>query len=258
MRAPKWYIGTMQSVLITGANRGLGLCLVQKFAAQGWRVIATERSASVRPQGVPGNVIPGNVIPGNVIPGNVVPGNVSWVVLDVQDGASIAGAVRAVSALTPGLDVLINNAAVNPRPDYDALLGELDFSAMQLAYDVNALGPLRVIQSFLPLLERGQRKLIVNVSSEAGSLRHSWRDRSYGYCMSKAALNMQTTILDRALKPRGFNVLALHPGWMRTEMGGANADLDPMETAEGMYEVVQSASAATPRFLQHDGKEFPW
>jgi NAD(P)-dependent dehydrogenase (short-subunit alcohol dehydrogenase family) len=228
----------MQTVLITGANRGLGLCLVQKFADSGWQVFAAERTPSVRPP--------------------LQASNVSWLSLDVQDAASVTRAAHEVEQRCSGLDVLLNNAAVNPRPEYDALLGELDFAAIQLAYDVNAVGPLRVIQSFLPLLERGQRKLIVNVSSEAGSLRHSWRDRSYGYCMSKAALNMQTTILDRALKPRGFNVLALHPGWMRTEMGGANAHLAPMESAEGLYDVVQSASASTPRFLQHDGKEFPW
>jgi NAD(P)-dependent dehydrogenase (short-subunit alcohol dehydrogenase family) len=227
----------MPSVLITGANRGLGLCLVQKFSAEGWQVFAAERTPTASQRALP---------------------HVNSVSLDVQDPDSIAGAARSVAELSGGLDVLINNAAVNPRPDYDSLLGELDFSAMQLAYDVNALGPLRVIEGLLPLLERGQRKLVVNVSSEAGSLRHSWRDRSYGYCMSKAALNMQTTILDRALKSRGFNVLALHPGWMRTDMGGQDAHLDPVESAEGIYQVVHTASAATPRFLQHDGKEFPW
>jgi NAD(P)-dependent dehydrogenase (short-subunit alcohol dehydrogenase family) len=227
----------MQSVLITGANRGLGLSLVQKFSSEGWQVFAAERSPSALSPALP---------------------NVTWVSLDVQDESSIARAAASVAERSDGLDVLINNAAVNPRPDCDAPLGSLDFVAMQLAYDVNALGPLRVIQGLLPLLERGQRKLIVNVSSEAGSLRHSWRERTYGYCMSKAALNMETTILDRALKSRGFDVLAVHPGWMRTDMGGPKAHLDPAESAAGMYEVVQRASAATPRFLQHDGKEFPW
>src|SRR5688572_16367625 len=228
----------MQTILITGANRGLGLCLVQKFADSGWQVFAAERTRSATPP--------------------VQSSNVCWLALDVLDTDSVARAASEVEQRCTGLDVLLNNAAVNPRPEYDALLGSLDFDAIQLAYDVNAVGPLRVIQGFLQLLLRGQRKLIVNVSSEAGSLRHSWRDRSYGYCMSKAALNMQTTILDRALKPRGFNVLALHPGWMRTDMGGPNAHLDPMESAEGMYQVVQSANDSTPRFLQHDGKEFPW
>lgn len=153
--------------------------------------------------------------------------------------------------------MLINNAAVNPRAD-DAPIGELDFEAIALAYDINAIGPLRVVQGFLPLLERGGRKLIINVSSEAGSLQHAWRERGYGYCMSKAALNMQTRIMDRALKSKGFNTIAIHPGWMRTDMGGPNATLDPAESADGMYDIIMGAGAETPRFVQHDGQEFPW
>lgn len=226
------------SVLITGANRGLGQCLVEKFLAEGWRVFAGQRSLGA----------------GGAAP----PSRLTRLELDVRATTSVQAAARLVGAQTSGLDVLINNAAVNPRPECDALLGELDFDAIALSYDVNAIGPLRVVQAFLPLLERGQRKLIVNVSSEAGSLQHSWRDRMYGYCMSKAALNMQTTIVDRALKPRGFNAIAIHPGWMRTEMGGPKAALDPADSAAGMYEVINGANADTPRFLQHDGEVFPW
>src|SRR6185295_11926250 len=122
---PRWYIGAMQSVLITGANRGLGLSLVQKFSSEGWQVFAAERSRSAASPALP---------------------NVSWVSLDVQDEGSIARAAASIAERSDGLDVLINNAAVNPRPDCDAPLGSLDFAAMQLAYDVNALGPLRVIQ----------------------------------------------------------------------------------------------------------------
>jgi NAD(P)-dependent dehydrogenase (short-subunit alcohol dehydrogenase family) len=230
-----------RSVLISGANRGLGRCLVDRFAAEGWLVFAGHRSLGASTTHV-----------------RDVSDGVTLLGLDVLDPASVARAAKAVSERSRGLDVLINNAAVNPRPEYDAELGELDFEAIRLAYDVNAIGPLRVIQAFLPLLERGERKLIVNVSSEAGSLQHSWRDRSYGYCMSKAALNMQTTILDRALKAKGMNAIAVHPGWMRTEMGGSNAALDPVESAEGMYRIVERASADTPRFVQHDGQPFPW
>jgi NAD(P)-dependent dehydrogenase (short-subunit alcohol dehydrogenase family) len=229
------------SVLITGADRGLGKCLVDRFAAEGWLVFAGHRSLSRSSTHV-----------------RDVSDRVTLLGLDVLDDASIARAAKAVSERCRGLDVLINNAAVNPRPEYDAELGQLDFDAIRLAYDVNAIGPLRVIQALLPALERGTRKLVVNVSSEAGSLQHSWRDRSYGYCMSKAALNMQTTILDRALKPRGMNAIAVHPGWMRTDMGGPDATLDPTESADGMYRLIASASDTTPRFVQHDGKPFPW
>lgn len=228
----------MPSVVITGSQRGLGRCLVQKFIEEGWRVFAGARVSAPPPVGASDRLTP--------------------LELDVLDWGSVERAARGVAELTPGVDVLINNAAINPSPDSSSVLGELDFDAINRTYDVNAVGPLRVIQAFLPLLERGERKLIINVSSEAGSLQHSWRDRMYGYCMSKAALNMQTTILDRALRERGFNVLAVHPGWMRTDMGGANATLAPEETAEGMFRLIQGANGSTPRFVQHDGKPFPW
>lgn len=230
-----------KSVLITGANRGLGESLVERFTAEGWLVFAGQRSLA-----------------SSSTPVRDVSDRLTLVGLDVRDMASVARAAKLVSERSRGLDVLLNNAAINPPHDYEALLEDVDFEAMALTYDVNALGPLRVVQRFLPLLERGSHKLIVNVSSEAGSLQHSWRDRAYGYCMSKAALNMQTTILQRALAPKGISALALHPGWMRTDMGGPNATLDPAESARGMYEVIASASEATPRFVQYDGKPFPW
>lgn len=230
-----------RSVLITGANRGLGECLVNRFAAEGWLVFAGQRA-----------------LWGSSSPVRDVSDRVTLLGLDVSSTESVAQAMKRVSERTRGLDVLINNAAINPQPEYEARLGELDFDAIRVTYDVNAIGPLRVIQAFLPLLERGEQKLIVNVSSEAGSLQHSWRDRSYGYCMSKAALNMQTTILSRALAPRGIDAIAIHPGWMRTDMGGPDATLDPKDSADGMYQVISNASASTPRFVQHDGQPFPW
>jgi NAD(P)-dependent dehydrogenase (short-subunit alcohol dehydrogenase family) len=230
----------MPSVLITGANRGLGKALADKFVTEGWQVFAGRRDLARQ---------------------NVAPrehsAQLMWVGLDVQDSTSIAAAARAVAERTQGLDVLINNAAINAAPD-NAPLGQLNFEAIGLAYDVNAIGPLRVIQGFLPLLERGERKLIINVSSEAGSIQQSCRDRQYGYCMSKAAMNMQTTMLNRGLGAKGFNAISIHPGWVRTDMGGPRAALDPMESARSMYDVISKANAQTPRFLQHDGKDLPW
>ena len=229
------------NVLITGANRGLGQSLVEEFLAQGWNVFAGERPLANAATAVID-----------------ASSNLTRVGLDVLDTASVARAARAVAERARGLDILINNAAVNPSPDSGAPLGELDFDAIKYTYDVNAVGPLRVIQGFLPLLELGTRKLVINVSSEAGSIQRSCRDRTYGYCMSKAAMNMQTTMLDRALKPKGFNVISIHPGWMRTDMGGQNAALDPRESARGMYRVITETNEATPRFVQHDGKPYPW
>jgi NAD(P)-dependent dehydrogenase (short-subunit alcohol dehydrogenase family) len=232
---------SVPSVLITGANRGLGKRLAERFASEGWLVFAGQRRLAA-----------------SSTPAVDMSDRVTLLGVDVRDGASVVRAAKLVSERTRGLDVLINNAAINPHPEYEAPLGELDLDAIQLTIDVNALGPLRVTQAFLPLLERGDRKVVVNVSSEAGSLQHSWRDRAYGYCMSKAALNMQTTILDRALKSRGIGAIALHPGWMRTDMGGPDAALDAGESADGMYRVINGYSAETPRFVQHDGQAFPW
>lgn len=229
-----------KSVFITGASRGLGKSLVDRFVAEGWSVFAGQRALASC--GAPVH--------------DAAPG-VTWVGLDVRDEASVAAAARAVAERTRGLDVLVNNAAVNPEAD-GAALGELDFDAIRAAYEVNAIGPLRVTQAFVSLLERGERPLVCNVSSEAGSLQRSWRDRGFGYCMSKAALNMQTTMLNLALKPKGIHVIAVHPGWVRTDMGGPNAPLQPAESAAGVYRVITSADAESPRFVQHDGEPFPW
>jgi NAD(P)-dependent dehydrogenase (short-subunit alcohol dehydrogenase family) len=85
--------------------------------------------------------------------------------------------------------------------------------------------------------------MIINISSEAGSIGDCWRKQELGYCMSKAALNMQTKILHNCLQPRGFRLLAVHPGWMRTEMGGADADIDAREAAEGIAELIHACEA---------------
>jgi NAD(P)-dependent dehydrogenase (short-subunit alcohol dehydrogenase family) len=117
---------------------------------------------------------------------------------------------------------------------------ELDLATLPLfeTLNVNTFGPLRMVQQFLPLLERGDYKLIVNISSEAGSIADCWRESEFAYSMSKAALNMQSKILQNHLKPHGFKILAVHPGWMRTDMGGAEADIHPDEAAEGIFNLA--------------------
>jgi len=187
-------------------------------------------------------------------------GKLSLVELDVTDLTSIQRAARSVSEQTPALDMLINNAAVYlqkpARP-----LEELDFSDMhfQKTMDVNAFGPLRVTQQFLPLLEKGERKLIVNISSEAGSLSDCQRPTEYAYCMSKAALNMASRILQNYLKARGFKVLAIHPGWMRTDMGGQDADIHPDEAAEGIFQLAMKQWQPEDEiYMDYQGSILPW
>lgn len=95
-----------------------------------------------------------------------------------------------------------------------------------------------MVQQFLPLLEKGEHKLILNISSEAGSITDCWRESDFAYSMPKAALNMQSKILQNHLKPRSFKLLAVHPGWMRTDMGGADADIHAGEAAEGIFNLA--------------------
>jgi NAD(P)-dependent dehydrogenase (short-subunit alcohol dehydrogenase family) len=230
------------SILITGASKGLGFRLTESFLRGGWTVFAGHREPS----------------PGLEAAAASMPGRLFTLALDVISPPSIAAAVASVTSATETLDVLINNAAILPAAGR-GLIEEMNVEVGLEVYDVNALGPLRVTQAFLPLLKRGSRKLILNVSSEAGSIGDCWRKDEFLYCMSKAALNMQTAILKNHLTPQGFQLLAVHPGWMRTDMGGANADIDPAQAADALLKLTMS-----PRrdgevfFLDSTGKEMNW
>lgn len=223
-------------MLITGANRGLGFTLAEKSLQAGCRVFAGaqqlgEGLASLRAR---------------------FPEKLAVVSLDVTSMASVRQAAHEVSEKVGSLDVLINNAGVHLE-DKHTPLEELDLEDqhLQKSMEVNAFGPLRVTREFLPLLEKGDRKLIMNISSEAGSIGDCWRKQEFAYCMSKAALNMQTKILQNCLEPRGFKLLAVHPGWMRTDMGGQDADIDPSEAAEGILSLALKQWASNE--LQSDG-----
>lgn len=231
-----------ETVLITGANRGLGLVLTDEFLRQGFHVFAGCRRSGERLQSLAAHF----------------PRDLTIVPLDVADAESVRQAARTVAGLTDALDILINNAAVYLEGSRPPLEDDPGSHWLQ-TLDVNALGPLRVTQQFLPLLAKGRRKMIVNISSEAGSIANCWRDREYAYCMSKAALNMQSKILHNYLSPRGFRVLAVHPGWMRTDMGGPNADIDPTEAAVGILALVmKDRSPDEPIYVDYRGNPMAW
>lgn len=232
-----------QTVVITGAERGLGLCLVKDFLAAGAAVVAGKRSGdrNLRALGERG-------------------GKLTIVQMDISDPASVRAAADWVGSRFGAVDLLINNAAVFP-PLKGVPLEARDLGDGQLerTMQVNAFGPLRVTQRFLPLLDKGTGKTILDISSEAGSVGNAWRTCELEYCMSKAALNMQTRLLANALGPRGYRVLAVHPGWMRTEMGGAEADIAPEEAARGIFRIATvPASAASGTFVDYTGKPLAW
>ena len=232
-------------VLITGADKGLGLALVSRFLRGGFQVFAGIYASS-------DNLQPLFQEHGSRL--ELVP-------LDVTDMVSILRAVSQITAQTSALDILINNAAIYLPQKPVKPLAELDLTDGHLeeSLNVNAFGPLLVTQQFLPLLEKGSRKLLINISSEAGSIGNCWRTGEFAYCMSKAALNMQSRILQNYVEPQGFRVLAIHPGWMRTDMGGPDADIHPDESAEGIFGLATSPQGAQdPMYLDYQGKPLQW
>jgi len=232
------------AVLITGGNKGLGLALTRRYLTGGWQVFAGYHS------GLGELALLCDQFNDQLVP----------IPLDVTSLASIHWASRLVASHTPSLDILINNAGIFP-PQAAGLLETLDLGdgTLEQTFDVNTFGPLRMAQVFIPMLKERPGKTIINISSESGSTVSYPRLGEYAYAMSKAALNMLTKILYNALSPHGYTILAVHPGWMRTGMGGPDADHDPAEPAEGIYQLSQNPRLpGDPIFVDFKGNPMPW
>jgi NAD(P)-dependent dehydrogenase (short-subunit alcohol dehydrogenase family) len=182
------------------------------------------------------------------------------VVLDVSDGESVR---RAAEAITGPLDIVVNNAGILGDIETSAW-DALDFDEMARVYNTNTLGTLRVTQAFLPHLMAGGLKLVVNVSSEAGSIGQCTRDRWYAYAMAKAALNQQSALVHNLLRPQGGRVLVVHPGHVRTFMRGtedSTGALTPAQAAERLVANVERfglVSGPHPEFRGPEGETLPW
>jgi len=232
------------TALITGADKGLGQSLTEKFLAEGFHVFSGIYLHDGRLEPSKKQYLQ----------------TLSIIPLDVTDLESISHAADLVSRKTDALDVLVNNAGVH-LPGSKVSLEELDIAGriLEKVMDVNAFGPLRVVQQFLPFLRKGQLKRIINISSEAGSISNCYRESWFPYCMSKAALNMQTHILNNYLSKEGFRVLAVHPGWMRTDMGGSEADIHPDQAAAGIFHLVMTEwKPEDPLYMDYQGNPITW
>jgi NAD(P)-dependent dehydrogenase (short-subunit alcohol dehydrogenase family) len=215
------YLGPMESVLITGANRGIGYALAKALVATNFRVFAgcrkTENAVSLKKLGASyGDLL-------QVLP------------LDVASDESVAAAAHTLSGR---LDVIINNAGVMPERG-DENLTSIDFDHFRNAFEINVLGCARVIRSFLPHLRRSNRPRILNLSSGLGSITERDNFGYYAYAVSKAALNMLTRSLAFELAPEGITIVAISPGWVRTDMGGDDASISAEESADALVEAIQ-------------------
>ena len=235
---------TKNRILVTGADAGLGLSLVKCFLREGYEVFA----------GVYRSTVDLNPLAAEYA------SSLMLISLNVADMDSVCRSAQQVAGLTNALDIVINNAGIHLENSKSSL-EHLDLADghLEQTMEVNAFGPLRVVQQFLPLLEKGRQKLIVNISSEAGSIADCRRENQFAYCMSKAALNMQSKILQNYLKPRGFKVLAVHPGWMRTKMGGPQAALPSDESAEAIFKLAtREWSAEDSMYVDYIGTSLRW
>jgi NAD(P)-dependent dehydrogenase (short-subunit alcohol dehydrogenase family) len=232
-------------VVITGANRGLGLGFVEQCLARGDRVWGACR----RPQEA---VALRTLGPAGIL------------ALDVDDEASVEAFGRALARETDGVDLLVNNAGLNASSlgADPARRGVLEIGGTHFlgAVRTNALGPMLVTRALLPLLRGGLRPVVVNISSKLGSLSFGAQMLDdVGYNASKAALNMITTALAGTLGPEGIVVLSVHPGWVRTDMGGPAAPLSVQESVSGVLSALDDlAPEANGGFLDWTGAPHPW
>jgi len=238
----------MQRVLITGAGRGIGLELARHYAARGDRVLAGCRDIERAP-GLRALI-------------DQQRESVSVLALEVTEAASLAAAVRQAHGEVEGLDVLINNAAGNPGdttvagPDGQQLL---DDTRTLEVLNINVVAPVRVAQAFTALLTQGTAPRVVNISSGSGSLTYATHPGEYSYAASKAALNMMTRTYAWNVREQGITAVMIDPGWVKTDMGGADADLAPEESARGLLRVIDGLTPDDAgRFLRYDGSEAPW
>jgi NAD(P)-dependent dehydrogenase (short-subunit alcohol dehydrogenase family) len=226
----------MPTVLITGAARGLGLDFTKQYAAKGWKILACARSAD----GLKG-----------------IKGDIHHHALEVTDYK----AVKALAAKLKGekIDLLICNAGVGGERGSNAQdLGTLDPKEWHRIFEINTLAPLMMAEAFVEHVAASQQKKMVAISSILGSIGNNNGGR-YFYRASKTALNMEWSCLAKDLAPRGIICVALHPGWVQTDMGGSTATLTIEQSVPPMVKTIAALKPSdNGRYLQYDGTELAW
>ncbi|TDF98723.1 SDR family oxidoreductase [Paenibacillus piri] len=231
-----------KKMFITGANRGLGYCMTVEALERGHIVYAGVRSLNSSPLLEPLEQLYAT--------------RLRRIAADMANEASMDNACAEIGRLTDSLDVIINNAGV--LLEREKTIEELDFDQLRASFHVNTFGPMHIIKQLLPLLYAGRNQTIINISSEAGTILNAF-STNYAYSMSKTALNMFSERLRHYLKDRDIEVYAVHPGWMKTDMGGDEAPTEPGETARGIMNIIEKKVTITSKiaFINHLGKPMP-
>ena len=230
----------MLQALVTGANRGLGLEMTRQLLGRGDRVVAACRH-------------PGKALALTRLAGEH-PGKLHVLPLDLADPRSIAELSREIGTLDLDIDLVVNNAGVLVEGER---FGTIEAKSLRDSFAVNAEGAFLLTQALNAHLADGAR--IVNLSSTLGSIARTDSLYSPSYAMSKAALNMATRLLAIALRERGIVVVALSPGWVRTNMGGAGAPTNPEQAIASMLRVIDHlVPSDSGRFLSQNGETIPW
>ena len=230
----------MSTVLITGANRGLGFEFARQYTNEGVRVFAACRNptaAEALRQLEQSSQ-----------------GGLSIISMDVTDAESVGKAAAQLKECA--IDVLINNAGIGSAARQ---IGNIDYKSWAHVLEVNTMGPLRVLESFIEPIARSEQKLVVTITSGMGSIADNKTGGSIAYRSSKAAVNMAMRSAAIDLAPRGITCVLIHPGWVRTEMGGPKAPLSPQESVEAMRRLIENLGPKdSGKFYSYKGNEYPW
>lgn len=223
----------MANILITGANRGIGLELARIYSQRGDAVYAVCRESSDELDELADQIISG---------------------IDVTDAEAVSGLQTILAEFMDGpLDLLINNAGIFLNETLDVM----DFDQILRQFEVNAVAPLRVAHALLPLMQSGSK--IANITSRMGSMADNGSGKYYGYRASKAALNAFGVSLAQDLRGRGIAVAQLHPGFVQTRMVNFAGDITPVEAAAGLVQRIDELTLDNSGGFWHsNGQQLPW
>jgi NAD(P)-dependent dehydrogenase (short-subunit alcohol dehydrogenase family) len=233
----------MKTTLITGANRGIGLEFARQYAAEGWRVFACTRHPEKAGE--------------LQTLANQYPEQVKVHALDVADHRQIDELGHSLSG--ESIDLLLNNAGIYAEAHRSGIFRSEDYDAWMHAFLVNTMATLKMAQTFASQIARSNQKKIVTISSKMGSIEDNDGGGSYMYRSSKAAVNMVVKSLSIDLRQTGIIAAVLHPGWVKTDMGGPNALISPVQSVSGMRQVIDGLTLKdSGGFIAYDGKPVPW